>query len=69
MKNTKYLNITLLAPELISIQPLSAPSGTLHYMEIKYIFCRVLNYDRDEFRAYEKELEEYLYENDKNDDN
>jgi hypothetical protein len=54
------MNIALLAPQLISVQPLSAPSGTIHYMDVKYIFLRVLNYDRDEFRAYKKELEEYL---------
>ena len=59
-KSMKYHGAKLIAQELISVQPLSQPTGTLHYMDIIHGFLRVTNFDKDELAAYDKELNDYL---------
>jgi len=61
MKAKKYYS-NLLAGDLVSVQPMSLPQGTIifSYASYSYGFLRVVNFDSDEFDAYEKELRIYL---------
>lgn len=48
----------LLSEELVSVQSLSMPIGTLHYFFVG--FLRVTNFEKDEFTAYDINLKQYL---------
>lgn len=58
----KTYHAKLLSHEIISVQPLSLPNGRLFHIE--FGFLRVINFDKDELAAYDKELDNYL--NDRN---
>jgi len=59
LKIKKY-HAKLISDDIVSVQPMSLPTGTLYYMNVSCGFLRVTNFDKDELAAYDKELDDYL---------